>query len=292
MTAAEIQILAREQFPKALLEIPQVPERLYIKGALPSPLDYGYLAVVGSRKYTNYGREVCEKIIADLRGTPVVIVSGLALGIDAIAHNAALNAGLPTVAVPGSGLGAHVLYPRTNQRLAETIVQSGGALVSEFEPDFRATPYSFPQRNRIMAGIARGVLIIEAGERSGTLVTARLATEYNRDVFVVPGPIFSANSAGANQLLKLGATPVTSGKDILTAWNMDSAADGTAETPGVPHDCTEVERTLLELLDEPMTKDDLIRESGLSITDVNIGLSTLELRGLTKEALGEVHRAI
>lgn len=290
MTQLDIRTLAPSEFPHALREIPGVPEKLYVKGTLPSPETHHYLAVVGSRKYTNYGREVCEKIISELRGTPVVIVSGLALGIDAIAHNAALRAGLATIAVPGSGLGANVLYPATNRRLAEEIVAKGGALLSEFEPDFRATPYSFPQRNRLMAGIARGVLIIEAGERSGTLITARLATEYNRDVFVVPGPIFSANSAGAHQLLKLGATPVTSGMDILGEWGLDDAPDLKVEQSKVFEDCSETERAILELLREPMTKDEIIRESGIPITEVNVALSSLELRGFTRETLGEIRR--
>ena len=221
----KIDILEPKDFPLQLLEIPEPPKKLYIKGALP-PVNALYLAVVGSRKYTSYGKEACEKIIYDLGRSNVkgqmsiVIVSGLALGIDAIAHRAALDAGLTTVAFPGSGLQDSVLYPAANFNLGQKIIESGGALISEFEPDFKATPYSFPQRNRLMAGISRGVLIVEAEEKSGTLITARLATEYNRDVFVVPGSIFSPQSKGIQQLLKLGATPVSSGIDILEHWGI------------------------------------------------------------------------
>ena len=215
----DIEQLPKNKFPKQLLEIPQPPEKLYIKGTLPSP-DSIFLTVVGSRKYTSYGKEACEKIISGLRGYNIVIVSGLAIGIDSLAHRAALEAKLKTVAFPGSGLHPSVLYPASNAMLARKIIQSGGALLSEFDEMFQVTPCAFPQRNRLMAGMSRGVLIIEAGERSGTLITARLALEYNRDVFTVPGSIFSQNSLGSNRLLTEGAIPVTSGQDILEHWGI------------------------------------------------------------------------
>ena len=179
---SSIRTIKTAEFPESLKEIPQVPEKLYIVGTLPDPHAYYYLSVVGSRKYTSYGREAAERIIKGLAGYPIVIVSGLATGIDGIAHRAALDAGLLTVAFPGSGLDASVLYPRTNLALAKEIVEAGGALVSEFEPNFRAAPWTFPQRNRLMAGISQGTLVIEAEERSGTLITARLAVEYNKNV--------------------------------------------------------------------------------------------------------------
>src|SRR3989338_1983810 len=163
----EIRKIKRKDFPPQLLEIPQVPDALYIKGTLPSD-DTLLLCVVGSRKYTEYGKEACEKIIAELRGYPIVIVSGLALGIDAIAHRAALAAGLQTIAFPGSGLNPNVLYPASNFGLAENILKAGGALVSEFEPDFKATPYAFPQRNRLMAGFFFSKLVIKTGEKKRT----------------------------------------------------------------------------------------------------------------------------
>ena len=210
-----IDTLSREEFPPALLEIPQVPEKLFVAGELPNPSEYYYLSVVGSRKYTSYGKEVCERIISGLAGYPICIVSGLAMGIDGIAHRAALDAGLRTIAVPGSGLDQSVIYPRTHLGLAKEIIENGGTLLSEYEPDFRATPWSFPQRNRIMAGLSQGVLIIEAEEKSGTLITARMALDYNRNVFTVPGPIFSATSKGTNNLLRQGATPIPSAKNFL-----------------------------------------------------------------------------
>src|SRR3990167_8447881 len=171
----EIKKLPKKDSPKALLEIPQPPEDLWIIGELP-PEDLIYLCVVGSRKFTSYGKEACEKIIAGLKGYPIVIVSGLAMGIDAIAHKKALSVGLKALVFPGSGLSREAMYPKTNIKLAEEIFNSGGCFLSEFEPDFKATLWSFGRRNRLMAGISKAVLIIEAEERSGTLITARLTT--------------------------------------------------------------------------------------------------------------------
>src|SRR5581483_11593908 len=198
------------KIPSSLREIPQPPKQLWIEGELPDPETHIYVAVVGSRRASTYGKEVVSKIISGLAGQPFVIVSGLAIGIDGCAHRAALEVGLPTVAVPGSGLDRKILYPSVHRGLAEEILRSGGALLSEFDPTFRATPWSFPQRNRIMAGLCRGVIIIESSLKSGTLITARLALDYNRDVFAVPGSIFSENSSGPHSLLSQGAAPVTS----------------------------------------------------------------------------------
>jgi len=158
-----IRKLSKEEFPKQILEIPQPPKNLFIEGVFPDS-SKTFLTVVGSRKYTSYGREVCEKLIEGLRGYPIVIVSGLALGLDSIAHRAAIKSGLQTIAFPGSGISRKVLYPATNVQLAEDIVKAGGALISEHEPDFRATIWSFPQRNRLMAGVSKATLIIEAEE--------------------------------------------------------------------------------------------------------------------------------
>lgn len=276
------------EIPAQLLEIPQPPKELWIAGQLPSR-ETALLTVVGSRKYTSYGKEACEELIAGLRGYDISIISGLALGIDTIAHEAAMRAGLKTVAVPGSGLDPSVIYPRTNLQLAKRILEAGGALLSEFAPDFRATDWSFPQRNRIMAGLARATLLIEAGEKSGTLITARLAADYNRDVLVVPGSIFSPSSAGTHQFLKLGATPVTSSADILQALGF---------TPTEPaqqqFDFSELpdkERAVMELLIEPRHRDTLIEELGISASDANILLMKMEIAGLIIETPEGIRRA-
>jgi len=283
----KIRELPKKDFPAPLLEIPQPPKKLYIAGELPSEENI-FLSVVGSRKHTNYGADACEKIIEGLAGYPVVIVSGLALGIDALAHKAAMRAGLRTMAVPGSGIDPRVIYPRTNYALAEEIVTKGGALLSEFEPDFRATTWSFPARNRIMAGLSRAVLIIEAEERSGTLITARLATEYNRDVYVIPNGIFSPGSRGSNKLLKQGAYPITDASDILELFGLKN--EGEAFQERLPFELSLEEQKIFELLTEPMPRDEIIRKSGTNASDGNTLLSVMEIKGIIIEKGGDFRR--
>ncbi len=284
----DIRKLKAEEFPKPLLEIPQPPKTLYIRGKLP-PKDYIYLAVVGSRKHTSYGREICEKLIAGLKGYPIVIVSGLALGIDSIAHRSALDAGLITMSFPGSGLDNSVLHPRINVKLAQEIVNAGGCLISEFEPNFIATLYSFPQRNRLMAGISKAVLIIEAEEKSGTLITARMAVDYNRDVIVVPGSAFSSNSKGTNNLIRQGAIPVTNSEELLDALGFQIEKPIMTDKEKYA-DCSKEEMIIINLLREPMERDDLIRESGINIAKANALLSIMEIRDLIKEEMGEIRK--
>lgn len=284
-----IRELAPEEFPPQLLEIPQPPKKLFLAGTLPSP-ETIFLSVVGSRKFTNYGKDVCENIIEGLARQPIAIISGLALGIDSIAHRAAMRAGLPTVAVPGSGLHHSVLYPRAHLSLAEEIVEKGGALLSEFEPKLSAAPRTFPQRNRIMAGLSRAVFIIEAEERSGTLITARLATEYNRDVLVIPNGIFAGGSRGSNKLLKQGAYPITSADDILDLFGLAQKTNAMSEQTLA--ELSEEERKILALLAEPLARDELIRASGFDISSANTLLSVMEIKGLVIERGGEIQRIL
>ncbi|HBH71437.1 MAG: processing protein DprA protein [Parcubacteria group bacterium GW2011_GWC1_42_11] len=281
-----IDTLSREEFPPALLEIPQVPEKLFVAGELPNPSEYYYLSVVGSRKYTSYGKEVCERIISGLAGYPICIVSGLAMGIDGIAHRAALDAGLRTIAVPGSGLDQSVIYPRTHLGLAKEIIENGGTLLSEYEPDFRATPWSFPQRNRIMAGLSQGVLIIEAEEKSGTLITARMALDYNRNVFTVPGPIFSATSKGTNNLLRQGATPITSAKDLLEEIGFIEQQTGTLDLTLF----TPEEQAIIILLDEPLAREDILASLDTPPAQTLSTLTVLEIKGVIHERMGKIER--
>lgn len=282
----QIKKLPKNKFPKALLEIPQPPKDLWIIGDLP-PENLIYLCVVGSRKFTSYGREACEKIIAGLKGYPIVIVSGLALGMDAIAHKKALDVGLTTIAFPGSGLSAEAMHPKTNILLAKEILNSGGCLISEFEPDFKATLWSFGMRNRLMAGISKAVLIIEAEEKSGTLITARLTTEYNRDLLVVPGSIFSPNSKGVNKLLHQGATPVTSSEDVLEALGFELPKNKEKQAK-LFLDLLPEEKKIVGFLREPIPRDDLIRALKMSTPSANALLSIMEIKGLIKEEMGEI----
>lgn len=268
-----------------LQEIPQPPAQLNYRGTLPPP-DLKLVSIVGSRKYTSYGKQVVEHLVSNLRDYPVGIVSGLALGIDSLAHEAALRAGLYTMAIPGSGIDDAVIYPASHKPLARRILESGGCLLSEFEPTFRATKWSFVQRNRIMAGISHATLVIEASEKSGTLVTARLASDFNRDLLVVPGNIFAHNSAGAHQFLKLGATPVTVPDDILYALGIDPHKKQTQSTLEISPE----EQKLVDALSEPREKDTLIRMSGIETSKANMLLMQLEMRGIISNQNGTIYR--
>jgi DNA processing protein len=278
--------LKPENFPKSLMEIPQPPKELYMRGVLP-PEDYIYLAVVGSRKYTSYGKDACEKLIQGLKGYPIVIVSGLALGIDSIAHKAALSAGLITLAMPGSGLDNKVLYPRSNANLADDIIRNGGCILSELPPTMKAELYTFPRRNRLMAGISRATLVIEAADKSGTLITARMALDYNRDVLVVPGSIFSGTSIGTNKLLKQGATPITTSEDLLEALGFEIEKQKQNGSDKYK-ECSKDELEIIKLLYEPMERDELIRASGMETSKASALLSIMEIKELIREELGEI----
>jgi DNA processing protein len=244
------------------------------------------LAVVGSRACTTYGRNACEYLLKGLAGYPVVIVSGLALGMDAWAHEMALAHGLRTVAVPGSGLDDSAIAPQSNKKLADRILASGGALLSELEPTEKAAYWTFPRRNRIMAGMSDAVLVIEAGEKSGTLITAKLTVDYNRDLLVVPNSIFAENSKGALQFLKLGATPVTEPEDILKVLGIQTKTSEKTHTP-----LTQDEERVYVLLREPMPRDELIEKLGMPVTEANVLLSAMELKDLVYEKLGKMYRA-
>src|SRR3989338_8774584 len=213
-----------------------------------------YLCVVGSRKYSDYGKAVCEKLIEGLRGYSITIVSGLALGMDGIAHRAALKTGLPTIAVPGSGLGPKALYPVTN---------------------------------RNMAGMSHATLIVEAELKSGTLITSKYATEYNRDVFTVPHSIFSKTSEGPHMLLRLGATPITQSSDIVTALGL-RPRDELLQMRDYSG-CSTDERELISLLSEPLSRDEIIRRLGKPVYATQTIIATMEIKGLIEEVMGEIH---
>ncbi|MEK9154119.1 MAG: DNA-processing protein DprA [Patescibacteria group bacterium] len=281
----ELKLLSPPEFPPLLREIPGAPKKLYLRGKMPS-FDCAWLCIVGSRAITNYGRQACRHLIEGLRGYPIIIVSGLAYGVDAEAHKAALEAGLPAVAVPGSGLGWEVLYPRANVGLAKEILKAGGALISEFEPDTAAADWTFPKRNRIMAGLCRATLIIEARELSGSLITARLTVEYNRELLVVPGSIFSEESRGTHQFLRLGATAITSSEDILVALGIKKR-EGENLT-SLRADLSDEEIRVIEIIRAPISRDELVQALDLPITEASILLSTMEIKGLITEKLGLV----
>ncbi|HEY0220880.1 MAG TPA: DNA-processing protein DprA [Candidatus Paceibacterota bacterium] len=281
----EIRDLHKKDFPPLLNEINDPPKSLRIIGNFPKTEKY--LAVVGSRKYSEYGKNVCEKLIEGLRGQSITIISGLALGIDSIGHRAALRAGLPTIAVPGSGLSPKVLYPSSHKNLAEEIVEKNGCLISEFPDDHKPYIYDFPKRNRIIAGMSDATLVIEAELKSGTLITSKLATEYNRDVFTVPNSIFSKTSEGPHMLLRLGATPITQPMDIVTALGL-TPHENLFEKKNYS-DCSTDEHEVIKLLSEPMSRDEIIRKLGKPVYATQTILATMEIKGLIEESLGEIH---
>jgi DNA processing protein len=200
--------------PYLLKHTPDHPKKLYLKGSSPDE-NLVCITIVGSRNNTNYGKQVCEEIVQALRGYRVVIVSGLASGIDTYTHRCALKHGIPTIAVLGSGSSPEIIYPQANKNLASEIIEHGGCLLSEYPDHHRAQPWNFPERNRIMAGMSHAVIVIEAELPSGSMMTAHMALEYNRDALVVPGSIFSPQSRGTNSLIKEGASVVSHVDDLI-----------------------------------------------------------------------------
>jgi len=281
----EIREVSVEEFPPLLREIPQPPKQLYYRGILPAP-DRQLLSVVGSRHYTTYGAQVVTHILEGLRGYNIGIVSGMAIGIDGLAHEAALNAGLYTLAIPGSGLGDSVLYPARHKRLARRILESGGGLLSEYDATQVATNWSFPQRNRLVTGISRATLLIEAGEKSGTLITAKLCVDYNRDLMIVPGSIFSKNSLGVHQFLKLGATPVTNPADIISYFNLEPQL-----TTQDMSSLSNQEQQIISLLATPLCLDEIVRQVPFETAQVVSLIMHMELKGLLIESQG-YYRAV
>jgi DNA processing protein len=274
--------LLPEKFPAKLLEIPDPPEKLWMRGSFP-PLGTKLLTVVGSRALTRYGRDACEMLLGGLAGYPISIVSGLALGADACAHRAALAAGLHTIAIPGSGLDDRAIGPMTNLGLAHEILEAGGALISENEPRHRARSYDFPSRNRIMVGLADAILIIEAGAKSGTLITSRLASEYNRELLYVPHRIGDPHGFGAHLFSRLGATAVIEPSHILEALQIPAREESATRPLPV---LTSDELLIYNLLEEPCSRDDIIRAAALPPRVTLTTLISLELKSVAKEEFG------
>ena len=264
-------------YPSRLKEIHDHPPVLYIRGSL-LPEDEWCLAVVGTRRASAYGRQVTEEIVADLAGSRITVASGLAKGIDSIAHRSALDAGGRSIAVFAHGL--DIVYPSENTSLAQRIVQHG-ALISEFPLGTRPKPEYFPRRNRIISGISLGVLIVEAGTTSGALITASLALEQNREVLAVPGSILSPASRGTNRLIQEGAKLVRDYRDILEELNLGAVAQQIEMKEVLPESDTE-SLLLKQLSAEPTHVDEVCRASGLPVSTVSSTLAMMELKGLVR----------
>ena len=271
-----------DDYPSQLKEIYDLPPLIYVKGRL-MPDDERSIAVVGTRNPSHYGRQVAEQLVYDIANAGVTIVSGLARGVDGIAHRAALDSGKRTVAVLGSGL--DIIYPREHTNLSERIVENG-ALVSEHVLGTRPDARNFPRRNRIMSGMTLGTLVIEAGARSGALITARQALEENREVFAVPGSIFSPRSDGTNRLIRESAAKlVTDCEDVLEELNLSAVPRQIGMAALFPEDENEAE-LLRFIAFEPVHVDEVCRSSGKAASDVSSTLAMMELKGLVKQVGG------
>ena len=282
----QVITLKEERYPSLLKEIYDPPAVLFIRGSLPDP-GKKYLAVVGSRKASAYGQRVTEDLIAPIARAGVVIVSGLAYGIDASAHDATLRAQGCTIAVLGSGVDQDSIYPSRHRALASRIVSSGGVLISEFPPGTPPLKQHFPIRNRIIAGLCHGTLVIEATLKSGSLITARSAMESNRDVYAVPGPIYSPLSEGPNNLIKTGAVPVTCPEDVFGIQ--------TASTPSTPpyQPANEKEAAIFcHLSSQPIHLDELVRSTTLPAQIVMSTITLLEIKGVVRHEGGYFYTRI
>lgn len=285
--AEQIRTIARNDagYPPLLREIHDPPKRLFVRGTLPGAEALCF-AVVGSRTPSHYGKQATPMVVEPLAAAGLVIVSGLAYGIDALAHEAALNAGGITTAVLGTGVDDASLYPQTHKKLAQRIVDAGGAVISEYPPGTPGQQGHFPARNRIIAGMSRGVLVVEAKEKSGALITADLATRENRDVFAMPGPITSPTSVGPNRLIRDGAKPVLEAADILDEYGVVQPTTHDQR----PTTLTDDERRVLDALEQDaLHVDALARSLDLPAAQLTSLLTTLELRGLIKNLGGGVY---
>lgn len=268
-----------EGYPPRLREIFDRPPVLFVRGTL-TPADEWAVAVVGTRRVSVYGRQAAEEMARGLAMNRVTVVSGLARGVDAIAHRAALEAGGRTIAVLACGL--DLVYPPEHKRLAEQIIEQG-ALISDYPIGTQPRSEFFPRRNRILSGVSLGVLIVEGDVKSGAMITARQALEQNREVFAIPGSVYSPNSRGTNKLIQDGEAKLTiEVQDILEELNLTMASHQIEMAELVPAD--ETESVLLRILGaEPRHVDEVRRESGLSIAAVTSALAMLELKGVVRQ---------
>jgi DNA processing protein len=287
--ALGVEVLTWEDaaYPSRLKEIDQPPPVLYLRGELRQEDEWA-VGVVGTRRFTSYGRQVTEQVAGTLAHNGVTVVSGLARGIDAIAHQAALEAGGRTLAVLGSGV--DIVYPPEHQKLAERICENG-ALISDYPPGTQPEGVNFPPRNRIISGLSLAVVVVEAGQTSGALITASFAAEQGRDVLAVPGHIFAPQSWGTNRLIRDGATPLLEPQDVLEALNLTQVVEQRTARVLLPADPTEAQ--LYQLLGlEPMHVDEIRAQIDLPIELVSGTLALMELKGLVRRVGGMQYVAV
>lgn len=274
-------------YPARLLEIPQPPPVLYLRGEF-QPADDFAVAVVGTRRVTSYGKQIAEEIAANLARNGVTVVSGLARGVDALAHHAAVQAGGRTLAVLGCGVDR--IYPPENRRLAEQICLHGG-LISDYPPGTPPDAANFPPRNRIISGLSRAIIVVEAGQTSGALITAAFAAEQGREVFAVPGSIYAPQSIGANLLIEQGARPYLNCTRLLEILNLTQAVEQGNVRVVLPGDAIEAQ-LYAALSSEPLHVDEIRQQTDLPIEKVTAALVMMELKGLVRQVGGMQYVAI
>jgi len=276
-----------EAYPQRLKEIEQPPPVLYIRGDY-LPDDLYAVAIVGTRRVTSYGRQITEELSSYLASSGITVVSGLARGVDAIAHQTALKAGGRTIGVLGSGVDK--IYPPEHRQLAERMMESG-AIVSDYAPGTPPDASNFPPRNRIISGLSLAVVVIEAGETSGALITAEFAAEQGREIFAVPGSILAPQSKGTNKLIQKGALPLLSVNDLMQALNLTRMGEQKAARKIIPADETEA-RLMNVLSTEPLHVDEIRNQTELPIEKVSAALALMELKGMVRQVGGMNYVAV
>ncbi|HOE70928.1 MAG TPA: DNA-processing protein DprA [Brevefilum sp.] len=284
---AHVLTLLDQDYPRLLKEIDQAPPVIYVRGSL-LPADEFAVAMVGTRRVTAYGQQVTRDTSTYLAGHGLTIVSGLARGVDALAHQHALQAGGRTIAVLGCGV--DVIYPPEHRQLAEAIVENG-ALISDYPLGTQPEGSNFPPRNRVISGLSLATIVVEAGERSGALITADFAVEQGRDVFAVPGNVFSPASRGTNRLIQKGAYVLVSPQDVLDLLDLSQVEDYKDARQVLPADTTEAK--ILQVMDyEPIHIDELCNKTGLPVENVSASLTMMELKGMVQHVGGMRYAAI
>lgn len=271
------------RYPSLLREIHDPPMQLYVRGNVDVLQEQNLLAVVGTRRANYYGRQCMEKLLLPAVRAGVVLVSGLAYGIDSMAHKVCVDTHQPTIAILGSGADDDSLYPRGNVKLAQQIIEHGGALVTEHLPGTKALLHHFPIRNRIIAGMCKATVVVQAARKSGSLITARLALESNREVAAVPGPITDSLSGGTNQLIQEGAMPLLRSEDVLRLLGLEAAAEQAVQTALLT---PEQQQLVGQLSHQPQHVDELIVTLNLPPQQVSAWLLELELSGVVENVGG------
>jgi len=275
------------EYPRLLKEIDQPPPTLYVRGDLKLEDEWA-ISIVGTRRVTAYGRQTTEELASYLAENRITIVSGLARGVDSIAHHSALKSGGRTIAVLGSGV--DIIYPPESKQLADRIIENG-ALVSDYPPGTPPDAANFPPRNRIISGMSIGTVVVEAGAKSGALITATFAVEQGREVFAIPGNIHAPQSEGTNSLIQQGARPLLHMHDVLDALNLVQLKEHHAMRELIPLDATEA--ALINILGkEPLHINDIYKKSGLPISQVSATLALLELKGMVNHLGGMTYTVV